>query len=131
MWIKYKHRFAYGEDRKWSYIEIPDDWKTYGYDEEDWKKKYEKWTKDEPYDEDIALGEYLSDNEEITDQYNHSDKYRGFKYERVDGFPPNEEIMERLERAQSNANYWLDESSRLRDMLDKTGILTKKDTDIT
>lgn len=129
MWIRYKHRYAYGEDRKWTYLEIDDDWKSYGYDEEEWTKN--EWRKDEPYNEDQSLAEYIDIEHGISDHYSHSDKYRGFRFERVDGLPPNDELLRRLESAETKAKYWMGVANRFKKMVNETGLLTKKDTDIT
>jgi hypothetical protein len=132
MWIQYKHRFAYGEDKEWKYIEIPDDWQSYGYSKEDYDK--EKTHSDryirEGYNEDEALADYLATEERLHDQYDYSDKYRGFKFEKVDGLPPNDELQKRLNRAKSNAEYWSNEVDRFQAMVDQTGEVTKDDFNV-
>jgi hypothetical protein len=121
MWVRYKHRFAYGEDGKWSYIEV---------DEKDFEEWIEDDKDDPDFDIELALGEYIEDAHNISRQYDYSDKYRGFKYDKLEGLPPNEEIMRRLERAESNANYWLNEATKLRKMLDDVNFLSKNDVEV-
>jgi len=120
MWVKFKFRFAYGEDKKWSYKEIPDDWKTYGYDEKEWEN-----------DEDEALCDYLANEERLHSLYDYSELYRGFKAEKIEGYPPVDEIIKRLKKCERNAEYYTEESKRFREMLDVAGHITKKDSDIT
>lgn len=128
MWIRYKHKFAYGIDKKWSYIEINDDWKSYGYDEEAWSKN--DWKKHRPYDEMESLGEYLNGEHGISDQYGHSDKYRGFDFEIVGEYPPMSEILERLKICKSNVKHYQKKVKKYQNMLDKAGYITKDDTDV-
>lgn len=95
-------------DDKWSYTEIPDDWKEYGYTED-------------------QLGIFL-DQEHITPIIICS-KYRGFNYEIIE-YPPVEEIIKRLKRNRNAEIYHREQKERFQKMLDNLGHITKKDFNI-
>ena len=128
MWVKFRYKFAYGYN-DWQYIEIPDDWQSYGYAQADYdeeKKHSDRYIR-EGYSYTEALGDYLSNEERLHEQYNYSDKYRGFDYEPLEGLPPNKELLKRLNRARSNAEHWANEVKRFQEMVDATGEITKSD----
>jgi len=114
MWIKYKHRFAYGCDKNWNYIEIPDGeyLKECGYS-----------------DDNKSIGEWLTDEEGISDEYSWSEKYRGIEYE-VCSTIPYEEIKRRLQNHKNNVEYHTQQVKKFQEMLDNSGTITKEDTDI-
>lgn len=110
MWVKYRHRFAYGTDKKWSYVEIPDDWESYGYSKNDF----------ENLKEDKRLGSFLKNETRIMDENEWSDKYRGIEFEKLDGYPPLEELQYRLERCSKRIDYYWKESIRFAEMISKS-----------
>lgn len=116
MWVKYRHNFAYGHGR-WDYLEIPDDW-------------YEGYKKDFPDDEKDALGEFLDDEYRLCKEYDYSEKYRGFDYEKIDGYPPFDILIKRLKSAKRNAEHYANEVKRFQEMVDIAGEITKDDFNV-
>ncbi len=124
MWVRFKYNFAYGQDKKWSYIEIPDDWENYGYAPKDFFEDEKKYNK--KYSENDRLGEYLSTEERMHSNYEHSDKYRGFDYEIVDGLPPNDELL----KTKNFLEHYQHEVERFQKMVDQTGTIKKEDFNV-
>ena len=111
MWIKYRHTFAWGIDKEWKYIEIPDNLKEYGYDEED------------------AIGEWLLNEEQVGRNHSYSDKYRGIEYFQIDN-PPVDEIIRRLNNHRKALEHNQKSIDRFQKMLDDLGHVTKEDFDV-
>lgn len=115
IWVKYRHRFAYGTDKKWQYIEVPDfEWmRECGYG-------------DKGQTDEKILGEWLMEEERVGDQYDYSDKYRGIEYEQID-HPPVDEIMRRLKNHKDNITHHQILVGKYQRMLDELGHVTKGD----
>lgn len=122
MWIRYKHKFSSGSDRDWSYVEIPDkdELREIGY--EPLKNQF-------PRTWDDVIGEYLSTEMELANQYSYSEHYRGFDYEMIDN-PPVEYIMARLNNHKSMIKHHEVEAERFQGMLDDLGHVTKDDFNV-
>jgi len=107
IWVRYRHRFAYGIDKKWQYTEIPceDYIKKVGYDD---------------------IGSWLMEEERVGESHDFSDKYRGIEYDKVDN-PPVDEIMSRLNRHRSYVKYHKEMIIKYQKMLDELGHVTKGD----
>ena len=125
MWVRYKHRFAYGEDKKWSHIEIPDEWETWGYSKED----YIKDGKEKYYSYEYALTEFLEDEMRLGKSHEWSDKYRGFKWETIDN-PPVELVLKEIKSHRSSIDHHKKELKRFQKMLDELGHVTKEDFNV-
>lgn len=91
MWIKYKHGFASGQDREWSYQEFN------GYNLKD--------------DLEEAV-------EYIESEYDWSDKYRGIEYEVVD-LPPKSVIADEIKSIESSISNLKVRLLRYNDVLSK------------
>lgn len=124
MWVRYRHTFAYGKDKKWSFVEIDDNWDC---DEGGYGPK--GWTYSTEYDKEKDLGYYLDSECGLSEQYNWSDKYRGFDYEPID-HPSVEYIIERLNRHKRNVVYNKEQAERFQKMLDELGHITKDDFNV-
>ena len=114
MWVKYRHNFAWGSNKEWTYIEIPD----------------MDYLIECDYTGDDNVGEWLMHEERVGDDYAYSDKYRGIDWEFVEKYPPYEEIEKRLKLYKDKAIYWNNEAERFQNILDEMGTITKEDTDI-
>ena len=92
MWMRYRHKFAYGTGKEWSWRDLgdvtPDKAKVYAEDE----------------------------CAEICEEYNHSDKYRGVDYEIVD-LPPPEVIQRLANEAKDKSRRWAERAAHLRGLL--------------
>lgn len=114
-WVKYRHKWASHIDKKWKYIEI----------ENDIIEEYEK--DDNP---ESALGECLSNEYDIGEDYSWSDKYRGFQYEKCEGLPPIEELKKRYNTALSRIKIYESEAERFKKLLDQAGYISKEEMEI-
>ena len=108
--VKYRHKYSYGIDKKWQYLEIPD---------MEFLKKcgYEN------------IGEWLSQEEGVSDDLNYSEQYRGFEYEVIPHLPV-DEIIKKLNRSKSNLKYYKRMIKKYRKMLDEVGHITKNDFNV-
>jgi hypothetical protein len=87
-WFRYRHKWAYGIDKEWTYIELGEsDYETYFADDSE--------SSEEDFIEDY----------EVCKEWNWSERYRGIDYDVVDRIP--REILEKkIKRAESAAASW-------------------------
>jgi hypothetical protein len=96
MWLKYKHKHAWGIDKEWSWRELGGSAK----------------------DAEADAKEVLH---ELSEEHNWSDKYRGIDYEIVE-YPPVIIIEEEILCAERTVEHWRKQIMRLKKMLKSAGI---------
>lgn len=86
LWLKYKHKFAYGSDKEWSWVIIE-------------------------YDLESSL-------EELSEEFNWSEHYRGMDYEVVE-IPPLEVLEKEIKSAEKTVENYQRRVVLLKEIRDK------------
>ncbi|MGZ5551299.1 MAG: hypothetical protein ACXWE7_10985 [Nitrososphaeraceae archaeon] len=82
MWIRYQHKWSYGNSGDWNYCELNDDDRKYLSDDND-------------------TGRELLDDITDTQRWTFSEQYRGYEWEIVE-FPPIEILEKQIKRCELN-----------------------------
>jgi hypothetical protein len=109
IWVKYKHQFAWGQDKEWTYKEL----------NEDELRAYEN-----------DIGEMLMDYG-VGSQHEYSDKYRGSEYHRCENnLPPKNEIKRRWINHENSAEYHAKQAVRFKTLLDEMDFIKVEDVEV-